>query len=137
MDSNGLAAVVTLAEIITLEHARNRAARCQLDHIGAALAAHPFGIEHNPGFFMIQDFEYLLLVSFGILLHFGLRERRPGGTFSGRVPDHAGKVADQEQHLMPQILELLELVDQHRVPEMQVGRSRIKTSLDFQRVSLL
>ena len=137
MDRNGLAAAVTLAEVIAFEHARNRAARCQLDHIGAVLVAHPFGIEHNLGLFTIQDFENLFLVGSGILVHFSLRERWPGCALAGRIADHAGEVTNQEQHLVTQVLELLELVDQYRVTKMQVGRGRIKPGLDSQRMPLL
>jgi len=33
---------------------------------------------------------------------------------------------------MPEILELLEFLDEDRVPDMQVGRRRIETRLDLQ-----
>ena len=35
------------------------------------------------------------------------RKRRPRRIFAGRVADHAGEIADQEQHVVPKILELL------------------------------
>ncbi len=38
---------------------------------------------------------------------------------------------------MAQILELTQLVDQHRVPQVQVGRGRIETCLDTQRLAAL
>src|SRR5690606_6707438 len=44
---------------------------------------------------------------------------------------------DQEDHLMPQILELAQLVDQHGMPKVQVRRSRVETRLDTQRLTTL
>ncbi len=43
------------------------------------------------------------------------------------------KVTNQEDHLVPELLELPHLVNQHGVPEMQVGCGRIETRLDPQR----
>ena len=38
---------------------------------------------------------------------------------------------------MTKILELLELIDQYGMTEMQIRRCRVKTSLDFQWMTLL
>src|SRR5690606_15179635 len=42
-----------------------------------------------------------------------------------------------EQHLMPQLLELTQLVDQHSVAEMEIGSSRIKAGFHPQRGAAL
>ena len=38
---------------------------------------------------------------------------------------------------MPELLELAHLVEQHRVPEMQVRRRRIESRLDLERTAAL
>ena len=53
------------------------------------------------------------------------------------IADHAGEVPDEEGHLVPELLELAHLVEQHRVPEVQVGRRRIEARLHLQRRAAL
>jgi hypothetical protein len=60
-------------------------------------------------------------------------ERLAGDVLAGRVADHAGEVADQEDHLMAQILELAHLVQQHGMAQVQIRRRRIEAGLDAQR----
>ena len=69
------------------------------------------------------------LVSFGVAQDFSARERRPYRVLAGRVADHAGEIADQEYHVMAKLLQLSQLIDQHSVSEMKVGRARIETRL--------
>jgi len=64
---------------------------------------------------------------------FVARQRFAGGILAGGVTDHAGEVADEEYGLVPQILELPKLVEEHRMAEMQVRRRGIETGLDPQR----
>ena len=111
MNSYRLAITEAFAEVVALKHARHRAAGGQLDHIGTGLARHPFGIKYDPGFLRVEDLEYLLLVGFRILMHLGLRQWRPGCALAGRITDHAGKIADQEQHLVTKVLELFEFIN--------------------------
>jgi len=54
-----------------------------------------------------------------------------------RVTDETREVTDQEDDLVPELLELAHLVDEHRVPKMQIGRSRIEPRLDAQRLAAL
>jgi hypothetical protein len=59
-------------------------------------------------------------------------KRRACGVLAGGIADHPGEVADQEQHVMAKILQLAQLVDEHRMPEMQIGRGRVEPGLDPQ-----
>ena len=61
------------------------------------------------------------------------RERRPRRVLAGRVADHPGEVADQKQDVMAELLELAQLVQEHGVAEVQVGRGRVEARLDAQR----
>ncbi len=47
----------------------------------------------------------------------------------------AGKIADQKDDGVAEVLKMLELAQQHRVAEMQVGRGRIKAGFDAQRLA--
>ena len=63
------------------------------------------------------------------------RERRAGGRAARGIADQAGDVADQEDHRVAQVLEVLQLADQHGVAEVQVGRGGIESGLDAQRLA--
>ena len=65
------------------------------------------------------------------------RQRLAGDVLAGRVADHPGEVADQEDHLVPQVLELPHLVEQHGMAQVQVRRGRVETGLDAQRAAEL
>ncbi len=71
----------------------------------------------------------LRLVGPGIGLDLLVGERRAGRVAAGGVADHAGEIADQELHPVTEVLELPQLVDDHRVAEVQVGGGRIEAEL--------
>ena len=83
----------------------------------------------------IEDLEDLLLVGLRVGLDLLARQRRPRRVAAGRVADQSGEVADQEHDFVAEALELAHLVDQHGVAEMQIGRGRIETRLDAQRLA--
>ena len=62
-------------------------------------------------------------------------QRLAGHVLPGGVADHSGEIADQEDHLVAQHLELAQFVDQHGVAEVQIRRGRIETGLDHQRAT--
>jgi hypothetical protein len=137
MDRDRLSTFIALVEIVALEHARDRVLRRQLDHVGSAHRAEPFRVEAQFGALAIEHLVDLGRVGFGVRLHVLARERLARCILAARIADHAGEVADQENHLMSQILELAHLVEQHRVAEMQVRRGRIEAGLDPQRAAEL
>jgi hypothetical protein len=98
----------------------------------AAHLAEPFGIEAHFGALSIQHLEHLCRRRSWHWLDIFFRERLARDVLTGRIADHAGEVADQENDLMPEFLELAHLVEQHGVAEMQVGRSRVEAGLDAQ-----
>src|SRR5208282_5477056 len=51
--------------------------------------------------------------------------------------DERGRVADEENHRMPELLKVPQLAHQYRVPQVQVGRSWVKSGLYAQRPSRL
>ena len=77
----------------------------------------------------------LLGVGCGVRRNLLRGQRRAHFVAPAWVADHAGKIADHELDRVSLPLKLPQLVDQHRVPEMQVGRRRIETGLDHQRLA--
>ena len=53
----------------------------------------------------------------------------------GKIADERGEIADQEGHLVAELLELAHLVEQHRVPEMQIRRGRVESRLHLERTA--
>jgi len=122
-------APVALAEVVPLQHPRDGVARREPDHAGRAQLLHPGGIERDLGALRVQDPEDLLAVGAGVGLDRLGRERRTGRVLAGRIADHSGEIADQEDDLMAERLEVAQLVDEHRMAEVQVGRGRIEAGL--------
>ena len=73
----------------------------------------------------------------GILLDLLAGKLRARGVAAGRIADERGAVADDEGHLMPQILELAQLAQGHRVTQMDIGGRRIDPKLHVQRHAAL
>ena len=133
VDRDGLPALVTLVEIIALEHARDGVFGGQLDHGGSIHCAKPFRVEAQFGLLAIEHFVYLRRVGFRVREHVVARKRLARDVLATRVADHAGEIADQKNHLMAEILKLAHLVEQHRVTQVQVRRSRVETGFHTQR----
>lgn len=83
----------------------------------------------------IENAEDLVLVGLGVLVDLLASERLACRALAGRVADHPGEIADQEKNLVPEILELAQLVEQDGMPEMQIRRRRIEARLDPQRTA--
>ena len=52
-----------------------------------------------------------------------------------RISHAAGEIPDEKNHLMTELLKLAELADGHGVSDVQIGRGRIETFLDDQRLA--
>ncbi len=137
MDGDRLVGLIALVEVIALEHARYGVLRRQTNEIGGRQLVHPGGVECDFGLGRIKDLEHLRLIGLGILEHLFAGQRRARRTFATRIADQAGEITYKEDHVMPQILELAQLVDQDRVTQVQIGRRWIETGLDPQRLSAL
>src|SRR2546430_7578189 len=86
----------------------------------------PAAVEINHGFLRVQNLEDLGFVGFGVLFDLVAAQRLARDGAARRVADHSGKIADQKNYRMPEVLKVLELADQHRMSQVQVGRGRIK-----------
>ncbi len=130
MDGDRLIGRVALVEIIALEHASHSVLRSQADEVGGAHLIHPGGVEchFSPG--RIENLEHLGLVGLGIFENLLTSQRRTRCTLAARIANHPGEVANQEDHLVTQFLELAQLIDKHGVAQVQIRGGRIEAGLD-------
>ena len=137
MDRDRSPTLEAFAEIVAFHHARHRVVRGQLDQAARAQRIAPFGVVADFGFGRVQHQRGLLEVGHGVLLDLLAGQRRTGGVAAGRVADHGGEVADQENHLVAQVLQLAHLVQHNGVAKVQVGCGRIQAQFDAQRYAAL
>ena len=81
----------------------------------------------------IENLEDLGFISFRICAICFRDKRRARGRAPGRIANHSGEVANQEDDRVAQILKVFELAEKHRVSEVQVRRSRVNAQLYAQR----
>jgi hypothetical protein len=130
-----LAALVALGEVVALEHPRDRVQGREPDQARGAKLGHPAGIEVDLGPLRVQDLVDLGLVGTRVGLDLLAGQPGAGRVLAGRVADHPREIPDQERHVVPEQLELAHLVDQHRMPQVQVGRGRVEAGLDVERLA--
>ena len=83
----------------------------------------------------IEDFERLLLKALRVAHHLVVRELRARLRAAGRIADHRGEVADDEDRLVPEVLKLPQLRQRDGEAEVDVRRGRIDAELDVQRAA--
>ncbi|MNP42704.1 hypothetical protein D3C76_1364890 [compost metagenome] len=137
MNGNRLVGRVALVKVIALKHARHGVLRSQANEISRPHLIHPGGVECHLGFGRIENLENLGLVGLGILENLLAGQRRARCALAAGIADHSGEVANQEDHLVTELLELAQLVDQHGVPQVQIRGSRVEACLDTQRLATL
>ena len=110
MDADRPALAQALGEVVALEQARDRVLRRELDDVGGLHTLHPLRVEADLRALGIEDLEHLLLVGLGVGGHLLAVERLARLGAAGRVADHAGEIADQEDRRVPAVLEVAELL---------------------------
>ncbi len=126
-----------LGEVVALHHPRQRVLARQPDDVVELHLPEPLGVVDHLGLLRVQHLEGLLGVGLGALEDLLTSGHRAGGAPAGGVADHRGEVADEEDHLVPQLLELAHLVHQHRVAEVQIRARRVEAGLDLEGAPLL
>ena len=84
---------------------------------------------------LIEDLERLLGIGARALEDFVARRNGTRAAPAGRVADLRREITDDEHHIVPQLLELTHLVEEHRVPEMKVRPRRIEACFDLERLA--
>ena len=82
---------------------------------------------------VVEDLERLLLVGAGVRLDLLDGQHRPQLGAPARVPDARGEVADDQHDHVAGVLEVAQLAQHDRVPEVDVGRRRVDPQLHAQR----
>ena len=131
MQADGLARRVTVVEVVALQDAGHREVREKLQQRLHVQIENPLGVVAQHGLLGIEDLERLVNVGLRVLLNLLARELRARGVAPGRVPDERRAVADDECHLMPQILELAQLAQGHRMAQMDIGAVGSTPSFTF------
>ena len=132
MDRDWRVGLETLGEVVALEHAGHRVARRQFDQSARPQGVTPLCVVANLGACFVQHQAGLRVIGARVVLDLLTRQGRTGRISTRGVTNHCGEVADQEDHLMPEVLQLAHLVEHDGMPEVQVGRGRVQSQLDAQ-----
>ena len=135
VDADRVASVETLVKVVALHHARHGVAAGELDHAARAQLVTPLAVVANLGSGWVEHAAGLLVVGFGVGLDLFSCQRRARAVAAAGVANQAGEVANQEDHGMPQILQLPHLVQHHGMAQMNIGRGGIQPQLDAQRLA--
>ena len=137
MQGDGLALGVAVVEVLALEDAGHVELAHELEHLGEVQALQPVAVVDDLGLLGVEHLHGLLDVGLGVGLDLLLGEGRAGGVAAGRIADKGGAVADDERHVVAEVLELAHLAQRHGVAEMKVGRRGVDAELDVERRALL
>jgi hypothetical protein len=118
------------AEIFPLQHLLKSDPAVQAKYIFVGHAAKPIAIANGLRPSRIENLEGLLTIGLGIMHHFFVREMRPGGGPAARVANHPGKITDNENCLMSEVLKLSKLSQHNCVTKVNVGSRGIDPELD-------
>ena len=132
---HGLARGEALGEVVALEDLRDGGRARETEEL---LHGHvePLGVEAHLGLLAVEDLEGLLRVRARVRVDLVARELRAQRGASARIAHARGVVADDEDHDVAQVLELAELLQDHRVAEVDVRRRGVQTELHAQRTAL-
>ena len=137
MNADRLLLPVTFGKVVTFQHARQVIVRTQFDDVLCPHVLHPAAVELHARCLGVQRFEDLPLIRLGIGQDLLLAQHLPRFGDTGRVTDHAGKIPDQENDLMPKFLKMTELLNQHDMAEMEIRRGGIESGFHPQGSPLL
>ena len=137
VQGDGLALGVAVVEVLALEDAGHVELAHELEHLGEVQALQPVAVVDDLGLLGVEHLHGLLDVGLGVGLDLLLGEGRAGGVTAGRVADEGGAVADDEGHVVAQVLELAHLAQGHGVAEVQVGGGGVHAQLDVEGRALL
>jgi hypothetical protein len=102
---------VALREVIAREHLRHGHAAAELEGVEERHLAEPLAVATHFGLLRIEDLVGLLEIGLGVLLDLLLGKDRTRLGLAGRIADARGVVADDEDGLVAELLELAELLE--------------------------
>ena len=132
MNTDGLLLMIAGVKIFPLQHPRDIVMGAELDQGFRRHRPHPAAIEFHGGSAGIENFKNLPLVGLRVRLHLLFRERHTSLRHAGGIAYHPGKVADEKDDFMSQILKMFQLVNQDGMAQVEIRRRGIESSLDAQ-----
>ena len=117
-------------EILALEHLLHGDAGVEAEDVFEGHLPEPVTVEDDLGFVRVEDLEGLGGVGFGVGEDVLAGKRGTGGGAAGGVADAGGEVADDEDGLVAEELELAEFLHDHGVAEVDVGRGGVDAEFD-------
>jgi hypothetical protein len=133
--THGITSVDAISEVLAMEHLLEGHAAVETDDVNERHFGEPVPVEDDLGFFAVENFEGLFPEGFCISEHFFAAELGPGFGASGRVANHGGEVADNEDGLMSQLLELAEFFETDGEAEVNVGSGGVDAEFDVEGAS--
>src|SRR5712672_2421462 len=129
MNGDGLLFLKAFVKLLALQHLRYSKFSRQPNKVFSRHLRKPARIEIDHGFLRIENFEDLSFVSLGISFNVGASKRRTRDRAARRVANHSGEIPDEKNHRVAQVLEMLELANEHCVPNVKIRRRGIKARL--------
>ncbi len=126
------AGFVAFLEGVAFEHAGDGHFLAEFEGIDEGHGVEPFGVVADFDFIggHVEDFAGLGEVGFGVLFDLLGGEDGAGFLFAGGVADHGGGVADDEDGLVAEVLELAHFAEDDGVAEVEVGGGGVHAELD-------
>src|SRR5258708_32138731 len=107
MDSNRLLFLKAFVKLLALQHLRHRKFRCQPDKVLSRHLGKPARVEIDHGLLRIKNLKDLRFVSLSVAVDIGAGERRTRDRSARGVADHPGKISNEEDYRVSQILKML------------------------------
>jgi hypothetical protein len=135
VETHGIASVDTISEVFAMEHLLEGHAAVETDDVNEGHFGEPVAVEDDLGFLAVEDFEGLFAEGLCISEHFFATELGPRFGATGRVANHGCEVADDEDGLMSELLELAEFFEADGEAEVDVGSGGIDAEFDVEGAS--
>ena len=113
MDADRNASLITFREIVAFEHLGDGRFGGEADEINGRKSIHPARIEINDRFFRIKQFENLRFVCLRIRRNLFRRQCRSRGISARWIANQSGKISDQKNYVVTELLEMAHLANQH------------------------
>ena len=135
VQAHRLLLVETRPKILALEHLLEGHPRIEFHHLLKGHHLKPLAVEDRAGALRVEDFIGLLLEGARIFHHLVVGELRAGFRAARGIADHRGEVADDEDGVVAEVLELPQFREPDGEAEVDVRRGRIDAELHVQRAA--
>ena len=129
MQSDWLLVLESSMELVSFEHLRDGKLLREADHAFKSQRAEPLRVKSHLCLVAVEDPEDLIGVGLSVLVDFFGREHLAGGRATARIPDERSEIADEKNHLVAKVLEVLQLTHEHGMAQVQIGCGRIEAGL--------